>query len=116
MYRITNKGDFNMNNYNSFLNVGGGNSLNIIRVASINEFLYILYDATLNGNIVAGNEDTWHKVRTYYNWSQVNKQDTACVYGVGTYGDIYRNQYHGKSRTTQSDYALVFRPIIEFKE
>lgn len=51
---------------------GGGNSLNIIRVPSINEFLYILYNNTLNGNIVAGNENTWHKVQTFYNWSQVN--------------------------------------------
>ena len=96
--------------------MGGGNSLNIIRVPSINEFLYILYDATLNGNIVAGNEDTWHKVRRYYNWSQVNRQNTACVYGVGSFGDIYSNNYYDKYRTTYSDDVLVFRPIIEFKE
>lgn len=105
-----------MNNTNiSSLN-GGGNSLNIIRVPSINEFLYILYDDTLNDSIVAGNENTWHKVRTYYNWSQVNRQDTACVYGVGIGGDIYSNSYYDKSRTTYSNCGLVFRPIIEFKE
>lgn len=98
---------------------GGGNSLNIIRVPSINEFLYILYDDTLNGNIVAGNEDTWNKVRTYYNWSQVNRQNTACVYGVGTYGDIYSNRYYDKSEPIHLGSfkdICVFRPIIEFKE
>ena len=86
---MINKGDFNMNsNYSYSLNVGGGNSLNIIRVPSINKFLYILYDDTLNDSIVAGNEDTWHKVRTYYNWSQVNRQNRACLYGVSSSGVI----------------------------
>ena len=97
--------------------MGGGNSLNLIRVPSINEFLYILYDATLNGNIVAGNEDTWHKVWTYYNWSQVNRQNTACVYGVGSTGIIYSYEYYDKSKAVLSKGdKLVFRPIIEFKE
>ena len=95
--------------------MGGGNSLNIIRVSSINKILYILYDDTLNGSIVAGNEDTWHKVWTYYNWSQVNRQNTACAYGVGISGNIYYNLYYDKSITTYND-GLVFRPIIEFKE
>ena len=95
--------------------MGGGNSLNIIRVPSINQLLYILYDATLNGNIVAGNEDTWNKVRTYYNWSQVNRQNTACVYGIGFKGVIYSDLYYDKSYNPHND-ACVFRPVIEFKE
>ena len=105
-----------MSNINIKSDMGGGNSLNIIREPSINEFLYILTDNTLNDNIVAGNEDTWHKVWTYYNWSQVNRQNTACVYGVGGSGIIYSNEYYDKSRTTYSNDRLVFRPIIEFKE
>lgn len=108
------------NNYISSLNGGGGNSLNLIRVPSINEFLYILYDATLNGNIVAGNEDTWNKVRTYYNWSQVNRQNTANLYGVGSGGTIYHGLYYNKSEPMHSEGGYldicVFRPIIEFKE
>lgn len=95
---------------------GGGNSLNIIRVPSIKKFLYILYNDTLNDNIVAGNEDTWHKVRTYYNWSQVNSQNTACVYGVGALGDIYSNNYYDKSQTVPNNDKCGFRPVIEFKE
>lgn len=95
---------------------GGGNSLNIIRVPSINKFLYILHNDTLNGSIVAGNDDTWHKVRTYYNWSQVNRQNTACVYGVGYHGDIYSNEYYDKSQSVPSGDTLAFRPVIEFKE
>lgn len=99
--------------------MGGGNSLNIIRVPSIKKFLYILYNDTLNGNIVAGNEDTWHKVWTYYNLSQVNKLNTACVYGIGFKGAIYSDLYYDKSQTVLPDggrEACVFRPIIEFKE
>ena len=92
----------------------GGNSLNIIRVPSINEFLYILHDGTLNDNIVAGNEDTWHKVKGFYNWSQVNTQYKACVYGVGV--EIYYDEYYKKYETINSGDKLVFRPIIEFKE
>lgn len=76
--------------------------------------MYILYNNTLNGNIVAGNENTWHKVQTFYNWSQVNTQYKACVYGVGL--KIYYDLYYKKSETINSGDKLVFRPIIEFKE
>lgn len=97
--------------------MGGGNSLNIIRVPSINKFLYILYNDTLNDSIVAGNENTWHKVWAYYNWSQVNRQNTACLYGVSSNGVIYYESYYNKSELTSSHQDdFVFRPIIEFKE
>ena len=76
--------------------------------------MYILYNDTLNGNIVAGNENTWHKVKGFYNWSQVNTQYKACVYGVEI--EIHYDLYYNKSESIHSSKKLVFRPIIEFKE
>ena len=40
-------------------------------------------------------------------WSQVNRQNTACLYGVGSSGIIYYELYYNKSEPASS---------IEFKE
>lgn len=52
----------------------------------------------------------------YYNWSQVNAQNRACLYGVGSSGIIYYELYYYKYNHYQDGDICVFRPIIEYRE
>lgn len=128
-----------MNNYNSSLNMGGGNPLNIIRINSINEYKSIIQNSTLNSNIDKSNFDTWHHIwktlieaHPIYNGVDVGhlNQDNNSNY----FSAIYWHERSGYSVTNvdkiASDSLYIkfntyncncngggsFRPIIEYKE
>lgn len=99
------------NNYSSSLN-GGGNSLNLIRIPSLNEVSDIIVSSDLNGSITPNYDYTWQFDKNKLMWSQNDVNETAYV--------IRRQPNYlisNKTTTITSAYGPThFCPVIEYKE
>ena len=98
---------------------GGGNSLNIIRVPSVNEARKIIFKSDLNGNITPGSNLVWNKaLSNLRTWSQNN--DVGNAYLVDEHAES--NEHNNKAATyhrhpnNSTTYIHTFRPIIEYRE
>ena len=62
-----------MSNINIKSDMGGGNSLNIIRVPSVNEAKNIILSSDLNGSITPSDTKVWWQVNPFgLMWTQNN--------------------------------------------
>lgn len=89
--------------------MGGGNSLNIIRVYSYNEHVKFILKDTLNGTIAAGSDRVWN--HNIYAYTQL--QNNNANIGISVYCN--RDDTNGNEKTDIS-YPVSFRPVFEFKE
>ena len=103
-----------MNNYISFLNVGGGNNLNLIRIPSLDEMKNIITKSDLNGNITPWDVNVWHFATSHYNWLQNNSTTLATILEITP---LYlHDSISAKNTTVINGSLVVFKPIIEFRE
>lgn len=98
--------------------MGGGNSLNIIRLPSVNEVKNIIFTTDLNGSITPWDVNVWHWITNYLWWSQNNENDTAYATGSQISNPIaYKNPFLKNTTYNQAwSMIYVFGPIIEYKE
>ena len=104
-------------NYSSSsLNRGGGNSLNLIRIPSINEVKNIIVSSDLNGTITPGNMNTWQIYDTWTTWwTQNNSNDFVYLRAL----NVSHTELVNKNETWEGNYwnkPICFRPVIEYKE
>ena len=100
------------NNYNTPLNVGGGNPLNIIRIPSSNE-VSTIFSSDLNGSITPGNSNTWqydiYEVMMYQNNTN----------GLAYMTKSSMSSFYDKSAVLlniHKYWSISFNTVIEFKE
>ena len=100
-----------MSNNNIKSDMGGGNSLNLIRIPSLDEMKNIIFSSDLNGNITPSSSSVWNWSNYLYRQSQNNPTDYAYLLEITisvTQRWFYRNE------TTRSISELsAFSPIIE---
>ena len=93
--------------------MGGGNSLNIIRVYSYNEHKKFILKDTLNGTIVAGSDRVWNLSSNVY--IQLQNNDTNYSISVFSNGENTR-RYEKIHIEYNTIYPVSFRPVFEYKE
>ena len=111
------------NNYNSSL-IGGGNSLNIIRVPSVNEAKNIILNSDLNGSTTPSDVNTWHWIQNYYWWNQNNLDKQSHTTGMRfssshvEFIDIYtlKDLTYKDYQINNTRMIYLLRPIIEYRE
>ena len=93
--------------------MGGGNSLNIIRVPSVNEAKNIILSSDLNGSITPGNSNTWqydiYEVMMYQNNTN----------GLAYMTKSSMSSFYDKSAVLlniHKYWSISFNTVIEFKE
>lgn len=102
-------------NYSSSL-IGGGNSLNIIRISSLIPLVDITTTSSLNGNINPRDTKCWN-FTSYYVMLQNNTVDNFYMKIDGSTGYSYHNCSPNKSSIYGfSSNPLYGRFIIEYKE
>ena len=102
-----------MSNINIKSDMGGGNSLNLIRIPSLNE-VNTIFSSDLNGSITPGNSNTWqydYKVMMYQN----NTNGLAYMNMIKNW---IEHSFYDKSTTFIEfrDCTTSFHPVIEFRE
>lgn len=121
-----------MNNINTtLLKIGGGNSLNIIRITSKEQWVNIV-ESDMNGTLdvsnIANRVSRWNyfgssgQLRDYTN-TQNNTNDTCCAsvnYAYAGDGDLvflYVSKNHLNNFVIQPTHYYIssFRPIIEYR-
>ena len=101
-----------MSNINIKSDMGGGNSLNIIRIPSVNEAKNIILNSDLNGSITPGNSNTWQYDRYYVMLYQNNKNENAFVTKNGAMAAFYDKSYI----SIFGEGSITFNPVIEYRE
>lgn len=97
--------------------MGGGNSLNIIRVPSVNEAKNIIFNSDLNGNITSGSNLVWnYNLVSNFSWLQNNNTIMAHATGVNYQGIIVHDRSLNKENDIYRGDPYNFRPIIEYRE
>ena len=92
----------------------GGNSLNLIRIPSLNEVSNIMVSSDLNGNITPWDVNVWHWIYNYYFWCQNNRTTYAILSELST-SEAYQT-YHPKNEMDIRRGLCDFVPIIEYIE
>lgn len=93
--------------------MGGGNSLNLIRVPSVNE-VNTIFSSNLNGSITPGNSNTWQYDRNIFMMYQNNVNGLAYMTMPPSMSSFYDKSaiYINISRY----YSTSFNPVIEYRE
>lgn len=91
--------------------MGGGNSLNLIRVPSLDEMRNIIFSSDLNGKITPSSHNVWNWEFYLYRQSQYNTTD--CSYSLEITISVTQRWFY-KNETTRGIHTIsTFSPIIE---
>lgn len=93
--------------------MGESNSLNLIRIPSVNEVKNIIVSSDLNGNIIPKDVNVWHWIYNYYFWCQNNDTTYAIMTEIST-SEVYQKNYFKYAADTYM--VCDFVPIIEYIE
>ena len=98
----------------------GGNSLNIIRIPSLNEVKTIIISSDLNGSINIKDINTWQFIKNYNMWSQNDTKGSAYIIRTQAIETLYDKSITHYTVVIENRYMIElsthFCPVIEFRE